>query len=88
MEGKLGAKVRGVERKAMRVLLCLAAASLLHGAETKIERGKKIVEASLAALGGDNFVRVTDRVESGRAYSFYREQMTGLPLPNHDRSSL
>jgi hypothetical protein len=56
----------------------LFATALLLPAETDAQRGKRVVDEALAALGGDNFVSMRDRVESGRAYSFYREQLTGL----------
>lgn len=35
---------------------------------------------SLAALGGDRFLHVTDRIEEGRAYSFFNEKLSGLSL--------
>jgi hypothetical protein len=53
-----------------------AAAGLL--AETKQERGQRVMRAALEALGGDRYLAMKDRVESGRAYSFYREQLAGL----------
>lgn len=43
-------------------------------------RGKRVIADALKALGGDRFLAVEDRVESGRAYSFYREQLTGLSI--------
>jgi len=43
-------------------------------------KGKNIIDAVVAALGGQNFLTMHDRVESGRAYSFYREQLSGLSL--------
>ena len=46
--------------------------------DTKQEQGKKVVDDALAALGGDKFLAVKDRIEAGRASSFYREQLTGL----------
>ena len=55
--------------------LCAARA-----AETRQERGKRVVYEALQALGGDAFLRMEDRVESGRAYSFYRAQISGLSL--------
>ena len=51
-----------------------------HAAETRQERGKRVVYEALQALGGDAFLRMEDRVESGRAYSFYRAQISGLSL--------
>lgn len=50
----------------------------VRAAETDQQRGKRIIESALAALGGHNFLQMRDRMESGRAYSFYREQLSGL----------
>jgi hypothetical protein len=47
-------------------------------AETAAERGKRVVYEALQALGGDAFLHMNDRIESGRAYSFYRERVSGL----------
>jgi hypothetical protein len=47
-------------------------------ADPAVEKGKKVVAEALAALGGDAFLNMKDRVEEGRAYSFYREQLSGL----------
>lgn len=49
-------------------------------AQSTPDRGKQIVEEALAALGGEKFQTVKDRVETGRAYSFYRDQLTGLAV--------
>jgi len=49
-------------------------------AETAHERGKKAIQEVLQALGGDAFLKMEDRVESGRAYSFFREQLAGLSV--------
>jgi hypothetical protein len=43
-------------------------------------RGKKVVDDAIAALGGSKFLSMQDRVETGRAYSFYREELSGLSL--------
>jgi hypothetical protein len=56
--------------------LCLIFQTL-H-AETPLERGKRIVNECLDALGGDRYLHVQNREQSGRAYSFYREQLNGL----------
>lgn len=61
-----------------RALLLLCAA--IGWSQSGQERGKKVVEEALAALGGDRFLNMRNRVESGRAYSFYREQVSGLAL--------
>jgi hypothetical protein len=62
------------------LLLALAVALIAVSAETNQERGKRIVDEAVAALGGDNFLRMQDRIESGRAYSFYREELNGLSI--------
>ncbi len=49
-------------------------------AETRQERGKRVVDECLTALGGDAYLHMDDRVESGRAYSFYRQELTGLSV--------
>jgi hypothetical protein len=62
----------------MRILSVLLLTALLAPAETKQERGKRVVDEALAALGGDHYLAMRDRVESGRVYSFYRERLSGL----------
>jgi hypothetical protein len=65
----------------LRLLACvLLAGAGLPGAETKQERGKRVIDEAVAALGGDKFLTMRDRVEGGRAYSFYRERLTGLSI--------
>jgi len=61
------------------VVVCCAALIGAH-AETKLERGKRVVDEAVAALGGETFLHMQDRVESGRAYSFYREKLNGLSI--------
>jgi hypothetical protein len=56
------------------LFLCAVAAF----AQSRQERGKQVVNEALAALGGDKFLAVKNRVETGRAYSFYRDELTGL----------
>lgn len=43
-------------------------------------RAKKAIDDAVAALGGQKFLNMQDRVESGRAYSFYRDQISGLSI--------
>ncbi len=61
------------------VFAALAAAFLLH-AETPEQRGKRVVDECLQALGGDRYMNMQTRVETGRAYSFYRDTLTGLSI--------
>ncbi len=64
------------------ILLSLACAAVFTAgaAETRQERGKRVVDEALRALGGDAYLHMEDRVESGRAYSFYRQELTGLSV--------
>src|SRR5438034_8996662 len=57
-----------------------AGADAAIGAEDVVKRGKRVVAESLEALGGKAFLAMQDRVEKGRAYSFYNEKLTGLSL--------
>ncbi len=60
------------------VFVLLAA---LSAAETPAAtRGKKVIDDAIAALGGDKFLEMQDRIETGRAYSFYRDDLSGLSI--------
>jgi hypothetical protein len=63
-----------------RILFAGLAAALLLRAETPEQRGKRVVDECLQALGGDRYLNMQNRVETGRAYSFYRDKLTGLSI--------
>jgi hypothetical protein len=44
------------------------------------QRAHKVIDDAIAALGGDKFLNMEDRVESGRAYSFYNDRLSGLSI--------
>jgi hypothetical protein len=58
------------------VLLCAGIAA----AQPAQEKGKRIIGETLAALGGERFLAMRDRVETGRAYSFYQDRLRGLSV--------
>jgi hypothetical protein len=58
------------------VLILLSLSCL--AAQTRAVRGKRVIDDGLAALGGNHYLAMQDRIERGRAYSFYREQLSGL----------
>src|SRR5665213_3132759 len=58
--------------------LSLVAGSL--AAETAKDRGKRLIEKTIAALGGNAFRNMKTRTEIGRASSFYRERLTGFSV--------
>lgn len=62
-----------------RLLLLLCVALPLLG-QTRQERGKKVVDDALEALGGPRFLAMREREEEGRVYSFYRETLQGLSI--------
>jgi len=66
--------------KAAFLLCALSAALLVARAESSQERGKHIIDEAVTALGGERFLQMQDRIESGRAYSFYREELNGLSI--------
>src|SRR3954452_6209957 len=64
----------------MRLFTALLFAPALLVGETNLEHGRRVIDQAVAALGGEKFLTVKDRVETGRAYSFYRERLTGLSI--------
>ena len=56
----------------------LAAAPRRLFAETRQEKGKRLIEQALDAVGGDAFLEMRNSVRAGRAYSFYNRQVRGL----------
>ncbi len=58
----------------------LIAAFPARAAETRAVRGKRLLDESVSALGGNAFTTMRDRKEIGRAYTFYRERLSGLSL--------
>ncbi|HTC36104.1 MAG TPA: hypothetical protein VK724_22180 [Bryobacteraceae bacterium] len=63
-----------------RILLVVFVAAFLLRAETPEQRGKRVLDECLQALGGDQYLNMQNRVESGRVYSFYREKLSGLSI--------
>jgi len=58
----------------------LVATAALVGAQGIEARGRKVVDDALAALGGQKFLNMQDRIETGRAYSFFHDQLSGLSV--------
>ncbi|MDQ2711070.1 MAG: hypothetical protein M3Y24_02350 [Acidobacteriota bacterium] len=61
-------------------LLCLSAQLLLSQVSESPNRGKQIVDAAVAALGGNTFLQMRSRIASGRVYAFFHDQLSGLDL--------
>ncbi len=61
--------------------LALAASLVVPlAAQDSQQKGRALVEQCLRALGGDAFLKMRDRVLTGRAYQFYQEQLRGLTV--------
>ncbi|MBZ5634375.1 MAG: hypothetical protein LAO55_14735 [Acidobacteriia bacterium] len=63
-----------------RILYALVATATLTSAQGIEARGKKVVDDAIAALGGQKFLNMQDRIEKGRAYSFFHDQISGLSV--------
>jgi hypothetical protein len=63
-----------------RILYTLVATASLVSAQGFEERGKKVIDDAIAALGGQKFLSMQDRIEKGRAYSFFHDQISGLSV--------
>lgn len=57
---------------------CAAAGSLR--AQSSQQKGRSLIDRMIQALGGDAFLKMRTRTEFGRAYSFYREELSGLSI--------
>jgi hypothetical protein len=67
-------------RRSFALSLTGAPGAVAFGADTTKDRGRQLVDKIIYALGGDAFRNMRTRTEIGRAYSFYREQLTGLSV--------
>jgi hypothetical protein len=63
----------------MRIPLFLLFSLSLCAAQTP-NKGKQIIDDAISALGGPKFLAMKNHVETGRAYSFYRQEVTGLSI--------
>jgi hypothetical protein len=61
-------------------LVALAVCTAAVFAQNAEQRGRKVIDDAVVALGGQKFLTMSDRIESGRAYSFYRDELTGLSV--------
>ncbi len=67
-------------RRQFATSLAAPLASTTLRAESLEERGRKLTDKLVAALGGEAFLTMRNRTEEGRAYSFFREQLSGLSV--------
>lgn len=60
------------------VLWMVWTSSVFAQAPRTAEWAKQVVDDALRALGGERFLAMRDRVEEGRSYAFYREDLSGM----------
>ena len=61
-------------------LLVTGMAGWAAHAETGLQRGKRVVDEALAALGGQAFLNMQNRVETGHIYSSYNDKVSGMAM--------
>ena len=61
-------------------LLVAGLAGMGARAETSRQKGKRIVDEALTALGGQAFLNMQNRVETGRIYSSYNDKVSGMAV--------
>jgi hypothetical protein len=66
--------------KLLAVTFISAVLAFGQGSQDPLVRGKQIVDDAIAAMGGEAFLKVQNRVETGRAYSFYHEELSGASV--------
>lgn len=62
------------------LLLCAGLPLTGAKAQPASDKGKQIVDQAIAALGGDRFLHMKTRVASGRIYSFFHNELSGLDV--------
>jgi hypothetical protein len=61
-----------------RFVICAAPYLWIARAQSVEDKGRQAMEGCLEAMGGAKYMSMEDRVEFGRAYSFYNEELSGL----------
>ncbi len=66
---------------AVVVAVCsLAVASLSSTAQAPANKGQEVIDRAIAALGGDHFLGMKNRVAKGRIYSFFHDELSGFDV--------
>ncbi len=69
-------------RSVLAALACafFCAAPLHLQAQNDLDKGKETIDRVIAALGGDAFLHMQNRVVKGRIYSFFHDRLSGLDV--------
>jgi hypothetical protein len=68
----------GTMRTLWAALLVAGLAGSAARAETSLQRAKRVVDDAVAALGGQAFLSMQNRVETGRIYASYNDKVSGM----------
>jgi len=73
--------MRTVRSLTVAALMAAALMAASVGAQTPDpKKGLELMRQCLAALGGEAFLKMRDRVQTGRAYQFYQSELRGLAV--------
>jgi hypothetical protein len=61
-------------------LAAFGAAAATLAAQSDANQGKQVVDKAIAALGGERFLNMRNRVARGRIYAFFHDQLSGLDV--------
>jgi hypothetical protein len=60
--------------------MAVAVSSLRAQTPASEKKGREVANQVIAALGGDHFLHMQNRVATGRIYGFFHDQLSGLDL--------
>lgn len=72
--------MRSRSSAALLALASLVVATCSLIAQTDSNQGKQIVDKAIAALGGEHFLQMRNRVTVGRIYAFFHDRLSGLDV--------
>jgi hypothetical protein len=64
----------------IRFLLCTVLSAAAVYSQAAPNKGRQIIDRSIAALGGERFLQMNNRVASGRIYSFFHDELSALDV--------
>lgn len=70
-------------RKTFALALCALLIAGWAGMQAQTaapDRGKQIIDQAIGALGGERFLNMRNRLEKGRIYGFFHDQLSGLDV--------
>jgi hypothetical protein len=66
--------------KTFRSLLLVLGSTAIGLPQAHTGKGKEIVDRAVTALGGERFLHMQNRIATGRVYSFFHDELSGLDV--------